>query len=54
MILAFSIIFVIGNTLFIPLGIFSLFSGFVFTWRWGAVKGVPFCIFCNFFFWQVS
>jgi hypothetical protein len=54
MLLAFTVIFIVGNTLFIPLGIFSFFSGFVFTWKWGFFKGAPFCIFCNFFFWQVS
>ena len=50
----FSVIYIVSGVLFIPLGIPTFFSGFVFVWKWGFEKGCPLCVVFNFFFWHLS
>lgn len=54
LIIAFTLFYLVSNLLFIPLGIPSFISGFAFTWKWGFWLGMPFCMFCNFWWWQIA
>ena len=51
---ALTLIYLVANLLFIPLGIPSFLSGFAFAWKWGFWKGMFLCVFWNFMFWHFA